>query len=117
MLYAQVVDTRTGGALQTHSLGEALMFRKPTVTLDNRQVMHVLYLIGPDTWGHARIAADGTLLGRELHKRVAANDPVLYTSKEGIVQVGNSALYDPKAAAEARSKARKVSDRPAFLFN
>jgi hypothetical protein len=115
-LYVQVTDTRTGAALQTHSLGEVLMFRKPTVTLDNRQVMHVLYLLGPETWGHARVAPDGKLLGRELHKRGGGSDPLLYTSKEGIVQVGNSIPYDPKAAAEARSKARKASDRPSFIF-
>ena len=116
MLYAQVMDTRTGRALQTHSLGEALMFREPSVTLDNRQVMHVLYLIGPDTWSHARIAPDGSLLGRELHKR-GGGDPMLMTSRDGVVQVGNSIPYDPKAAAEARGRVRKASDRPAFIFN
>lgn len=112
MLYAQVVDARTGNPIQTHSLGEVLMFRKPTVTLDNRQVMHVLYLIGPTLWAHARVGPDGSLLGRELHKRGAGPDPQLLTLKGGIVQVGNSIPYDPKAAAEARSRVRKASDRP-----
>lgn len=112
MLYAQVVDARTGSPLQTHSLGEVLMFRKPTVTLDNRQVMHVLYLIGPTLWAHARVGPDGSLLGRELHKRGAGPDPQLVTLKGGIVQVANSVPYDPKAAAEARSRVRKASDRP-----
>ena len=112
MLYAQVVDARTGNPIQTHSLGEVLMFRKPTVTLDNRQVMHVLYLIGPTLWAHARVGPDGSLLGRELHKRGAGPDPQLVTLKGGIVQVGNSIPYDPKAAAEARSRVRKASDRP-----
>lgn len=116
-LYAQVVDARTGNPLQTHALGEALMFRKPSVTLDNRQVMHVLYLISPEMWGHVRVAPDGKLLGRELHKRGAGSDPVLYTSQDGIVQVGNSIPYDPKAEAEARGRVRKASDRPAFIFN
>ncbi|MCW1922534.1 hypothetical protein OKA05_08205 [Luteolibacter arcticus] len=117
MLYAQVMDSRTGGSLQTHPLGEVLMFRKPSATLDNRQVMHVLYLISPDMWGHVRVASDGKLLGRELHKRGAGSDPVLYTSKDGVVEVGNSIPYDAKAAAEARGKVRKASDRPAFIFN
>jgi hypothetical protein len=112
MLYAQVVDARTGSPLQTHSLGEVLMFRKPTVTLDNRQVMHVLYLIGPTLWAHARVGPDGSLLGRELHKRGGGPDPQLVTLKGGIVQVGNSIPYDPKAEAEARSRVRKASDRP-----
>jgi hypothetical protein len=117
MLYAQVVDSRTGNSVRTHPLGEVLMFRKPSVTLDNRQVMHVLYLMSPDMWGHVRVAPDGQLLGRELHKRGAGSDPVLYTSRDGIVQVGNSIPYDPKAAAEARGRVRKASDRPSFIFN
>lgn len=116
MLYAQVVNTKTNSPMQTHSLGEVLMFRKPTVTLDNRQVMHVLYLIGPTMWAHSRVGPDGALLGRELHKRANGPDPQLLTSSDGIVQVGNSIPYDPRAEAEARARVRKASDRPAFLF-
>ncbi len=116
MLYAQVVDLKTGSAMQTHSLGEYLNFRKPSVTLDSRQVMHVLYLIGPDVWSHARVGPDGTLLGSKLHKTAGSSDPGLYTLQDGSVQVGNSIPYDPKAEAEARGKARKASERPAFIF-
>lgn len=116
MLYAQVINTRTGSPLQTHSLGEVLMFRKPSVALDNRQVMHVLYLIGPTAWAHARVDANGSLLGRELHKRGNGPDPQLVTLSGGIVQVANSIPYDPKAEAEARSRVRKASDRPSFIF-
>jgi len=115
MLYAQLVDVRTGTPIQTHSLGEYLSFRKPSVTLDNRQVMHVLYLVAPMMWTHARISPEGTLLGTELHKS-GAGEPQLLTLADGIVQVGNSIPYDPKAEAEARSKVRKASDRPPFLF-
>lgn len=115
MLYAQVVDTRTGNPLQTQSLGEVLMFRKPTVTLDNRQVMHVLYLIGPTLWSHARIGPDGSLLGRELHKRGDGPDPQLVTLAGGIVEVANGIPYDPQAEAEARNRVRKASERPAFV--
>ena len=116
MLYAQVVNLETGSPLQTHSLGEYLSFSKPSVTLDNRQVMHVLYLVAPTAWSHARVTSDGILLGAELHKSTGAGNPVLVTSKEGIVNVANSIPFDPKAEAEARSKFRKASDRPAFLF-
>jgi hypothetical protein len=116
MLYAQVVNSRTGSAMRTHPLGEVLMFRKPSVTIDNRQVMHILYLMSPDMWGHVRVASDGQLLGRELHKR-GSGDPVLYTSRDGIVEVGNSIPFNPKAEAEARGRVRKASDRPPFIFN
>ena len=117
MLYAQVVNSRTGSVMRTHPLGEVLIFRKPSVTIDNRQVMHILYLMSPDMWGHVRVAPDGQLLGRELHKRGAGSDPVLLGSRDGIVQVANSVPYDPKAEAEARGRVRKASDRPSFIFN
>lgn len=115
-LYGQVVDLRTGQPMQTHQLGEVLMFRKPTVTVDNRQVMHVLYLVGPTLWAHARIGPDGSFLGRDFHKRGAAADPFLATLPTGAVQVGNSIPYDPKAEADSRRNVRKATDRPAFLY-
>lgn len=115
-LYGQVVDLRTGQPMQTHSLGEVLMFRKPSVTVDSRQVMHVLYLVGPTLWAHAKIGPDGAFLGRDFHKRGGAADPFLATLPTGAVQVGNSIPYDPKAEAESRDKVRKATDRPAFLY-
>lgn len=115
MLYAQVVDDRTGAILKTQSLGEALMFRKPTIAIDNQQVMHVLYQINPAVWGHARIAADGGFLGRDLQSP-AGSDPQLLTNKTGGVELAGGVRYDPKAEAEARSKVRKATDRPAFLY-
>jgi len=117
MLYAQVANTRTGSVMRTHPLGEVLIFRKPSVAIDNRQVMHILYLMSPEMWGHVRVAADGQLLGRELHKRGTGTDPMLTSTRDGIVQVGNSVPYDPKAEAEARGRIRKASDRPSFIFN
>ncbi|QJE97028.1 hypothetical protein [Luteolibacter luteus] len=113
-LYGQVMNTKTGSALQTHSLGEYLSFSKPAVALDNRQTMHVLYLIAPTVWSHARIGPDGSLLGSQLHKAAGSINPQLFTMKDGSVQVGNSIPYDPKAEAEARGKVRKASERPSF---
>ena len=116
LLYAQVLDLTTGSALQTHSLGEYLSFSKPSVTIDNRQVMHVLYLVAPTVWSHARVTPEGMLLGAELHKTTGAGNPMLTSTKDGVVTVANSFPYDPKAEAEARSKVRKASDRPAVGF-
>lgn len=116
MLYAQVVDLKTGSPLQTHSLGEYLSFNKPAVTVDRSQVMHTLYMVAPMIWSHARVTADGMLLGGQLHKSTGSGSPVLTTSKDGVVAVANSIPYDPRAEAEARAKIRKASDRPAFLY-
>ena len=117
LLYAQVVDVRTGSALQTHSLGEYLSFSKPSVTVDNRQTMHVLYMTAPTVWTHARVSPDGALLGGEYHRGTGGGAPLLVTARDGIVQVGNSIPYDPRAEATARTQVRKASDRPAFLFH
>jgi hypothetical protein len=115
MLYAQVVDNRSGAILRTQSLGEALMTRKPSIAVDNQQVMHVLYQINPTVWGHARINGNGDFLGRDLQKP-AGVDPQLVTLKTGGVETMGGVPYDPKAEAEARAKVRKATDRPSFLY-
>jgi hypothetical protein len=111
-LYAQVVDDRTGMPLNTFSIGEALMFRKPQVTVDGSQVMHVLFLVSPTMWSHVQVDANGKLVKRELHLRGNQGDPNLMTFGDGRVVVANSQPYDPAAVEAARTKARKASDRP-----
>lgn len=111
-LYAQVVDGRTGMPINTFSLGDALMFRKPQVTVDGSQTMHVLFLVSPTMWVHARVSAEGKLVKREFHLRGAQGDPQMMTQGDGTVSIANSQPYDPQAAQEARTKARKASDRP-----
>lgn len=115
-LYAQVVDGRTGMAIRTFPLGDTLSIRKPTVTVDNAQRMHVLFLATPTMYVHCEIDIDGRLVKRDIHQRGPQGDPMLLTSAKGQVMVGNSIPYDPKAAAAAREKARKASDRPAFIY-
>jgi hypothetical protein len=43
-LYAQIVDDRTGLMVRTFLLGDSLMLRKPLVTVDRQQRMHVMFL-------------------------------------------------------------------------
>jgi hypothetical protein len=111
-LYAQSIDGRTGTSLRTFSLGDALMLRKPMVTLDGKQRMHVMYLGTPSMWVHCQITADGQLVSRDIHQRASQGDPVLMAYGDGSVRVVNSILYDQKAAEKARSKIRKATDRP-----
>jgi len=111
-LYAQVVDDRTGMPINTFSMGEAQMFRKPQVTVDGSQVMHVLFLSTATLWTHIQVDTDGKLVKRELHLRGDQGDPALMTFGDGRVVVANSHLYDPAAVEAARNKARKASDRP-----
>ena len=115
-LYAQVLDGRSGLPIRTYSLGEALLLRKPSVTVDKYQRMHVLFLTSPDTWIHCQIDTDGQLANRAIHKSGPQGDPLLMTAPDGTVSVSNSILYDPKAAAAAHAKFRKLSERPSITF-
>lgn len=112
-LYVQVMDCATGTSLQTYSIGEVLMFRKPQITVDRNQVLHVFFLSGPTMWTHIQVDTSGKLLKREFHIRGPQGDPQLLTMKDGSIGISNSIPYDPKAAAEAKAKVRKASDRPA----
>ena len=115
-LYAQVIDNRTGMPLSTFLMGESLSLRKPTVTVDRNQRLHVLFLATPTMYLHCEVDSDGRLLNRQIHQRGAQGDPMLMTSTTGAVGVANSIPYDPKAVAAAKAKARKASDRPAFIY-
>jgi hypothetical protein len=115
-LYAQVVDGRTGLPLRTFSLGEALLLRKPSVTVDKKQRMHVLFLATPSAWLHCQVDTDGKLVERAIHRPGPQGDPCLSTAPDGSVSVTNSTLYDPKAAAAARAKFRKLSERPSITY-
>lgn len=111
-IYAQVIDGRTGLNVRTMSLGEILTLRKPLVTVDRSQRMHLMYLASPTMWVHCVIDTDGKLVARQLHKRGPQGDPELLTFADGSVRVSNSIPFDAKAADEAKSKVRKASDRP-----
>jgi len=115
-LYAQVIDGTTGMKMRTFLLGDTLMLRKPMVTLDKDQRMHVMFLATPTMWVHCLVSADGKLVDRKIHERAGQGDPVLMAYGDGSVRVVNSIPYDPAAAAEERSKVRKASDRPPVSF-
>ena len=111
-LYIQVMDCATGTSIQTYSIGEVLMFRKPQITVDRDQILHVFFLSGPTMWTHVQADTSGKLLKREFHLRGPQGDPQLLTMADGRIGISNSIPYDPKAAAEAKAKVRKASDRP-----
>ena len=115
-IYAQIVDDRTGLMVRTFLLGDSLMLRKPLATVDRQQRMHVMFLATPTMWVHCEIDTNGKLVNRQIHERGPQGDPQLLTFGDGTVRVANSIPYDQKAAAEAKAKVRKASDRPAITY-
>ncbi len=115
-LYVQVLDGRTGLPVRTFSLGEVLLLRKPSVTVDKKQRLHVLFLATPTAWVHCQIDTDGKLVERTIHQRATQGDPLLMTATDGTVSVANSLLYDPQAEAVSRAKIRRLSERPAITY-
>lgn len=115
-LYAQVIDNTTGKKVRTFPLGDSLSIRKPSVTVDRTQRLHVLFLATPSIYVHCQIDTDGRLVKRDFHQRGPQGDPVLLTSGKGDVGVANSIPYDPKAIEAQRRQTRKASDRPAFIY-
>jgi hypothetical protein len=111
-VFAQIVDGASGVAMRTFLLGDYLTLRKPMVTLDGQQRMHVMFLSTPSMWVHCQVDTDGKLVKRDIHQAAAKGDPVMMAYGDGSVRVLNSILYDPEAAAKARSKIRKISERP-----
>ncbi|MGC4016260.1 MAG: hypothetical protein QM755_17320 [Luteolibacter sp.] len=112
LLYVQVLNDRTGMPIRTYPLGDALMFRKPQITVDRNQNLHVFFLSSPTIWTHCAVDTEGKLVHSEFFTRGAGGDPVLLTQQNGMVSVGNGVLYDPKAIEAEKNRARKASDRP-----
>lgn len=115
-IYAQVIDGRTGQNVRTFLMGDVLMLRRPLVTVDRQQRMHVMFLATPTMWVHYQVDTDGKVVDRQIHQRGSVGDPKLVTFADGTVRVGNSIPYDPKAAAAEKSKIRKASDRPPVTY-
>ena len=115
-IYAQIADNQTGQLVRTFLLGDVLMLRKPLAAVDRQQRMHVMFMATPTMWVHCVVDTDGKLDNRQIHQRGPQGDPQLLTLGDGSVSVSNSIPYDPKAAAEARAKIRKASDRPSITY-
>lgn len=115
-LYVQVVNDRNGMALRTFPIGDTLTLRKPTITVDGQQRLHVMFLATPTMWVHTQVDIDGKVVQRDIHQRGPSGDPKLLSFADGSVRVSNSIPYDPAAVAAARAKIRKISERPDFVY-
>ncbi len=115
-LFVEVEDVKTGRSLNTYSVGEALLFRKPQATVDGKNAMHILFLSTPTVFSHVRVDPNGKFLGRAYYKRGTTGSPRLVTFANGEVKVAGGIYYDPKQEQVNRSKIKKLSERPPFAF-
>ena len=115
-LYAQVLDKKSGRRIATIPMGKILTFKNPTATLDRANNMHALYQVKPDLFAHCCISPQGNVVSAQYHKRGKVGAPRLITFGDGNVRVGGTTPYDPMAEAAKKSRIRKLSDRPPFLY-
>lgn len=111
-LYAQVIDKDTDRILTTHNLGEMLMVRKPTATIDSSRNLHVLYMMTPAFWGHARVSPEGHFIGRDLYRPAGTGVPRLGRTSDGAITVVGGLYFDREKEAAEQRKIPKASDRP-----
>ena len=114
-LYIQVAEAETGRIVRTHQLGEVMNMRRPTVAIDASLNMHVLYMVNPNFWAHARVAPDGSFIGRDLYRPGPLGNPSLARLPDGSVQAVGGLLYDAEKEAEESKRTRKASERPDFM--
>lgn len=111
-LYIQIHDDASGQILRTTPLGNILLLRKPSITVDGDRNLNLLFLTNPSTYLHYCIAPDGEIVVRDMHLRAATGDPKLKMMQNGAVIVTNSIYHDPELAAKQRAMIRKITDRP-----
>lgn len=111
-IYAAVHDARTKASINTFRLSEALLFNKPSATIDGKSRLHVLYLATPEVYVHAIVDRDGRLSHTQYYKRGLAGAPSFASFANGEVKVRGAIPFDPQKDAAERNRARRISERP-----
>ena len=111
-IYAQVMNVNTGSSLSTFRLSEFLGFVKPSMALDGKNQLHVLYLANPEIFVHATVNQDGQHVGTKYFKRAGGRKPRFVAFSDGKLEVAGAIPYDPEKEAQKNPAARKASERP-----
>jgi hypothetical protein len=109
-LYVRVQNKDTSVVYATYSLGRTISFEQPQAEIDHANQLHVLHCAAPRTWSYSRIGLNGELLEHSSFMETR-NRPRLVHSGNGEIAVRGGALE--AAAQSSRSKAPKLSARPA----
>ena len=70
-LFFQIQDDDSGRIVRTAALGNVLMLRKPSITIDGERHLNVLFLTNPNTFLHYRISPEGTIVTRQMQSETS----------------------------------------------
>ncbi len=114
-LYVRLRETKGTKVYCTFSLGRFINVRKPQATIDAQNRLHVMHMISPRIYSHARVSPEGAFLGNEYFRETADTRPSLVIDEGGTVKVVGGIAYDPNKQTEAEQQPRSASELPPGL--
>ena len=114
-LYVRLRETKGTKVYCTFSLGRFINVRKPQATIDAQNRLHVMHMISPRIYSHAKVSPEGAFLGNEYFRETADTRPSLVIDEGGTVKVVGGIAYDPNKPPEAEQQPRSASELPPGL--
>ena len=114
-LYVRLRETKGTKVYCTFSLGRFINVRKPQATIDAQNRLHVMHMISPRIYSHARVSPEGAFLGNEYFRETADTRPSLVIDEGGTVKVVGGIAYNPNKPPEAEQQPRSASELPPGL--
>ena len=116
-LYVRLRETKGTKVYCTFSLGRFINVRKPQATIDAQNRLHVMHMISPRIYSHARVSPEGAFLGNEYYRETTETRPSLVIDAGGSVKVVGGIAYDPNKPPEAKNQPRSASELPPGLLS
>ena len=116
-LYVRLRETKGTKVYCTFSLGRFINVRKPQATIDSQNTLHVMHMISPRIYSHARVSPEGAFLGNEYFRETTETRPSLVIDAGGSVKVVGGIAYDPNKPTEAKNQPRSASELPPGLLS
>ena len=116
-LYVRLRETKGTKVYCTFSLGRFINVRKPQATIDAQNRLHVMHMISPRIYSHAKVSPEGAFLGNEYFRETTETRPSLVIDAGGSVKVVGGISYDPNKPPEAKNQPRSASELPPGLLS
>ena len=116
-LYVRLRETKGTKVYCTFSLGRFINVRKPQATIDAQNRLHVMHMISPRIYSHAKVSPEGAFLGNEYFRETTETRPSLVIDAGGSVKVVGGIAYDPNKPPEAEKQPRSASELPPGLLS